>query len=127
MKVRLFFILLVAASFAACFPSFAQKKELPAVNVSKMPSSVEEFIALRNSYFQNTSPKNGYALPKALQIKAVSNPYSGKKDAGDFKIYIACSGADSDRPIRLKRNNRGLWKAHEFSSLLPEVEEDDDF
>jgi len=203
MKVRLFFLLLVAASFAACFPSFAQKKELPTVNVSKIPSSVEEFIALRdkigktpeggatvfivalklyaenpelglpcltiainrqrlskgkggykgyvpaqtdlslikrikekpylaNSYFQNTSPKNGYALPKALQIKAVSNPYSGNKDAGDFKIYIACSGADSDRPIRLKRNNRGIWKAHEFSSLLlgirpPEVQEDDDF
>lgn len=203
MKVYIFFLLLLVTTFVTCPAAFAQKKQLPIVNVPKMPGSVEEFITLRdkiaktpeggatvfivalklyaenpelglpcltiainrerlsqgkggykgyvpsqgdmflikrikdkpylaNSYFQETSPKNGYVLPKILNVKAVSNPYSGKKDAGDYKIFISCSGADSDRPIRLKRNNRGVWKAHEFSSLLvgirpPEVQEDDDF
>ncbi len=29
-----------------------------------------------------------------------------------------CTGAATPRPVTLKRNDRGVWKAYEWSSLL---------
>ncbi|WP_167882958.1 DUF6935 domain-containing protein [Leptospira barantonii] len=31
---------------------------------------------------------------------------------------IRLSGADTPRPVTLKKNAKGVWKAREFSSLL---------
>lgn len=70
------------------------------------------------SYVQGTDPALGYRLPDPpFQIRLSKNPYSGDVDAGPYKVFVACSGADSPRPVTLQRNNRGLWKAVEWSSL----------
>ena len=74
---------------------------------------------LPRSYIEGATPGNGYALIGAPYVVMCSdNPYSGDLDSGTYKIFVACSGADSPRPITLKRNNRGFWKASEWSSLL---------
>ena len=84
------------------------------------------------SYFQNTSPQIGYALPAApFTFAFKSDSYSPAEESGEQKIFIYCSGADSPRPISLRRNNRGIWKAYGWSSLLmgiraPIKELDDD-
>ena len=36
---------------------------------------------------------------------------------GQAKFFLRCGGADTPRPVTLARNNAGLWKVIEFSSL----------
>lgn len=38
-------------------------------------------------------------------------------EPGQAKLFVACGGADRPRPIQLARNNAGLWKVVNFSSL----------
>ncbi|MDP3278960.1 MAG: hypothetical protein Q8Q09_27455 [Deltaproteobacteria bacterium] len=68
------------------------------------------------SYLQNTSPLSSYALPEAPYLVAVRVA----KDAiqGDrAKVFVHSTGSDSPRPLSLKRNDKGLWKVTEWSSL----------
>ena len=84
------------------------------------------------SYFLDTSPESGYRLPEPpLRIECRSGPYSGDVDNGTYRVFVTSSGAPSARPVTLHRNQRGFWKAYEWSSLLlgvlsPSVREPDD-
>jgi hypothetical protein len=74
---------------------------------------------MANSYIQGTSVNNAYALGKPpYRIRCFANPYSGKAEDGQIKVFVNCTGASSDRPITLLRNEQGIWKAKEFSSLV---------
>lgn len=74
---------------------------------------------LPRSYLSGCTPENGYALPDApYAIECSSNPYSGDEASGEFKVFVKCSGAASPRPVSLRRDPQGLWKAREWSSLL---------
>lgn len=82
------------------------------------------------SYIAGTSHKKGYATKAPFKIKFMRNKYS-KLSNGDIKVFVYCTGADSPRPCRLRKNNRGLWKVVEFSSLVvgmrkPPSKDDDD-
>jgi hypothetical protein len=84
------------------------------------------------SYIQGAAPENGYTLPEPpYSMCFATNPYSGDPDSGTFKVFVACSGAASARPVTLKRNDHGLWKASEWSTLIVgiqaprQVQEDD--
>ena len=82
------------------------------------------------SMFQGTSPANGYALPAfPLTLKFKVQPGDLKESEG--KIFVHTTGADSPKPMRLRRNDKGLWKAVEWSSFQgncrpPVVAENDD-
>lgn len=84
------------------------------------------------SYVVGTAPEDGYRLPQLpCRFHISRNAYSGDDDSGQVKVFIACSGAALPRPITLKRNARGVWKAVEWSSLMmgvvsPSPEADDD-
>jgi hypothetical protein len=74
---------------------------------------------LAASYVRGATPQNGYALPKLpWQIACTTNPYSGNRDEGPFKVFVACSGAASPRPVSLRRDSEGRWRPYEWSSLL---------
>ena len=78
---------------------------------------------LPRSYIEGAMPENGYTLAGPPYVVTCSdNPYSGDINSGTYKVFVTCSGANSPRPITLKRNNRGFWKASEWSSLLVGVE-----
>lgn len=71
------------------------------------------------SYFLGTDPKHSYRLPvPPYQFEISDNPHSGDPESGVYKVFVRSSGAASPRPVTLKRNNRGIWKAVEWSSLL---------
>lgn len=71
------------------------------------------------SYFDGTSPSDGYALPDAPPAMTfTSNDYSGDEGSGRFKVFIRCSGADSPRPVTCMQQEDGTWAALEWSSLL---------
>jgi hypothetical protein len=71
------------------------------------------------SYVQGAIPENGYALPDPPYPFAFqSNPHSGDEASGEYKVFIVSSGADSARPLTLRRDEEGIWRAREWSSLL---------
>ncbi len=72
---------------------------------------------LASCYILGTSPSNGYALPSSYKLEITRNRYSKGSD-GSIKVFVKCSGADSPRPLRMKKNNRGIWKVKSASSLF---------
>jgi hypothetical protein len=82
-------------------------------------SQLQQNPHLPRSYFKGTSPENQYTLPSGrLEINCSTNPYSGNAADGKLKVFTVSTGADSPRPMVVKRNDKGLWKADEWSSLL---------
>jgi hypothetical protein len=84
---------------------------------------------LARSYIQATTPQDGYMLPEELEITISKNIHSTISE-DRVKVFIHSTGADTPRPVTLQRNNRGIWKAAELSSLFvgvrPPVETVDD-
>ena len=81
-------------------------------------------------YIAGTNYKNAYKLgsaPYKIEISRVA-----KKGAGKVMLYIRTTSGNMPRPIGFKRNNRGVWKAYQVSSLfigvskLPPRNTDDD-
>lgn len=68
------------------------------------------------SYAQGTRFEDGYALPAAITMK-VRVQGNSELAPDRAKVYVHSTGADSPRPVTLHRNDKGLWKAHEWSSL----------
>lgn len=83
------------------------------------------------SYVQGTSPVSHYTLPSGpLRFSFTTNNYTVISPT-ELRMFIASTGADTPRPLRLKRNSAGLWKVAEFSSLVvgvrpPEKPDTDD-
>ncbi len=73
---------------------------------------------LPNSYISGSSPENGYEVKLPYAFEFMSNPSSGDVASGTYKIFVKCSGDDSPRSLTLKKNNRGLWKASEWNSIV---------
>ena len=70
------------------------------------------------SYFLGAAPERGYALPDPpYRFRLCRNVYSESPGTGRVKVFVVSSGAASPRPVTLERNDRGLWKAVEWSSL----------
>ncbi|MEZ4329684.1 MAG: hypothetical protein R3B40_30920, partial [Polyangiales bacterium] len=73
---------------------------------------------IARSYLVGTSPEHGYALPIGpLTVRVRDQQVPGESVGDVAKRFVHCSGADSPRPIGLRRNNRGLFKATSWSSL----------
>lgn len=74
---------------------------------------------LPRAYVRGARPENGYRLPNPPYIlEFTRNPYSGDPAAGQVKVFVVCSGAASPRPVTVHRNDQGVWKAAEWSSLV---------
>lgn len=74
----------------------------------------KEYLA--NSYFSGSSPSNNYTPEKPYSVKVSYNNYSYAQE-GYVKVFIASSGADSPRPITLRKKGN-KWYLWEYSSIL---------
>lgn len=72
---------------------------------------------LARSYLTGTTPEDGYTAPATRTVQLTRNTSSVVSE-DRIKVFVACTGADTPRPITLLRNNRGVWKALEYSSLF---------
>ncbi|MCO5168272.1 MAG: hypothetical protein M9894_18175 [Planctomycetes bacterium] len=106
-----------------------RNKQLRNAALSSLKSNLGPRPYLPNSYVDGTSHESGYVLPQGpLKIR-----FKTEEDHGDrSKVFVYCSGADMARPITLKVNDKGAWKAWEWSSLevgirKPTVVKDDPF
>jgi hypothetical protein len=73
------------------------------------------------AYIKGTSPDKQYAASLPYVFSIAQNKYSVQSD-GTIKVYVDCSGASYPRPIRMKKNDKGVWKAVEFSSMFLDVQ-----
>ena len=72
-----------------------------------------------HSYIEGATPENGYQLPEPpYRLGFSRNPYSGEESSGRVKVFVACSGASTPRPVTLKQDSDGIWRGHEWSSLV---------
>ena len=70
------------------------------------------------SYFFGAVPGNNYDIGDLpFVIETSTNKYSEISE-DEIRLFVACSGAGSPRPVRVERNSSGLWKVDEFSSLV---------
>ena len=87
-------------------------------DMSLIKSQMKNDKLIPNSYIKGATTKNHYKVKLPYVYEFSSNKYSGSIEKGDFKLFVACSGASSPRPIRMKKNNRGIWKTSSWSSVL---------
>jgi hypothetical protein len=80
----------------------------------------ERYKHCARSYAVGATPENRYTFdPAAVTLRFKKQDHAvGTIESGTYKVFVCTSGADSCRPITLKRNKHGVWKADEMSSLL---------
>lgn len=89
----------------------------------KQPSGLRDFKDrngakphIARSMFAGTKPENGYELPAfPLQLTFQDRPETIKDT--EAKVFIVTSGADTPKPLQLRKNDKGIWKANEWSSF----------
>lgn len=98
---------------------------------NRIKTQKERYPYVANSYFKSANPKNKYTVSFPAEMEFSTNAYSGNIADGNIKMFVKSSGADSARPIRMVKNNKGYWKASEWSTIVmgikkPVEELDDD-
>jgi hypothetical protein len=73
------------------------------------------------SYIKGATVNNGYEIgqpPYKIEIERTA-------DAGDgmVKVFVRTSGADTARPITMRKNDAGVWKGFEYSSIFVSVKQ----
>ncbi len=86
---------------------------------------------LAGIYIEGTKAKTAYVLPqKPPYILRFAQATVSDKD--EITLYVVTTSGNRPRPVKLKKNNRGIWKAIGFSSLFvgamkaPKYQVDDD-
>jgi len=87
-------------------------------DMSLIKSQLKKNNRIPNSYIEGATPKNNYKVKLPYVYKFSSNRYSGDRAKGEFKVFVKCYGADSPRPVRLRKNDKGIWKATSWSSVI---------
>lgn len=73
-----------------------------------------------NSYVKGATPDNGYLVPDIMNFEVDTYFQPGeepKEDSTRIRMFVKCSGADSARPVQMKRDDKGEWRMFEWSSL----------
>ena len=120
-----------AAFCVAAFNRYPQSKEdcFAMIDLLRGPKPMndmdKQFISDRfrdkdyvpRSYFAGASPDNNYtpAEPYTLTVTADAHSFDEENMA---RLYVSSGGADSPRPITLRKAKDGGWYLWEYSSVL---------
>ena len=72
---------------------------------------------LPTAYFEGATPQNGYAPRAPYVLNVLSDPRPQDIEPGYLRVYLKTSGADSPRPMRLRKKGEN-WVLWEYSSIL---------
>jgi hypothetical protein len=101
--------------------------QLRASDIWLLHSQIKDKPYIARSNVKGATPDNGYQLPESSYAFEFSdNPHSGDPEIGIYKVFVTSSGASSPRPVTVKRNDQGIWKAYEWSTLIVGVQEPDE-
>ncbi len=80
------------------------------------------------AYLKGAKAENGYKVAPPYVVTVSRNRYSGSEASGQVKVFLHLAGG-RPRPVTMKVNSRGLWKASLVSSLflpVPKPQKPDD-
>jgi hypothetical protein len=98
-------------------------RQLSNASLQRIRAQIRGRDYVARSYISGTTPEDGYQLSGApYTIECLRNVHSGDPASGKCKVFVVSSGADSPRPVTLARNENGIWKAIEWSSLIVGVQ-----
>ncbi len=92
--------------------------EIDRMSMSRLKEQMRQYPYVANSYFEGAHSDNAYTFNFPATVICSENAYSGDANGDSFKIFVKSSGADSPRPISMAKNNRGVWKASEWSTII---------
>lgn len=72
------------------------------------------------AYLKGASPQNDYRVSAPFTVVTRRQRNSGEDSSGKVKIFLDVAGF-RPRPITLQRNDKGIWKALECSSMFLNV------
>ncbi len=72
------------------------------------------------AYVVGATSENNYEVPLPYSFEMSRNK-SSEISEDMIKVFVSCYGTSYPRPVTLKKNNRGIWKAYELSSLFLDV------
>jgi hypothetical protein len=93
-------------------------------------AQIDLFPFLGKIYVNGTKTADGYTLPKGPLAFTVTEVRLQKD--GSAKVFVATTSGNMPRPLTLAKNDKGLWKVTEASSMfvgpsaLPPVKETDE-
>lgn len=72
------------------------------------------------SYFEGATPANDYQPVAPYTLEISENQYSYDQQ-GMAKLFVKSGGADSPRPLQLRKAKDGKWYLWEYSSVLLDI------
>ncbi|MCB9033302.1 MAG: hypothetical protein H6553_05655 [Chitinophagales bacterium] len=82
---------------------------------STLSTQISSYPKTPYIYMKGATPSNNYTPTLPITIEMYADPINTTTTYA--KIFIYTQGADSPRPLHLKKEN-GIWKVSNFSSLL---------
>ena len=69
------------------------------------------------AYFDGATPENTYTPSQPLTLQVLTDPRPQDVEDGYLRVFLKTAGADSPRPIKLRRKGEN-WYLWEYSSIL---------
>lgn len=88
-------------------------------NFSLQQTNSKKYIP--HSYVKGANVSNGYDLGNLPYRITIERSVDGGD--GTVKVFVVTSGADTARPITMKKNDAGMWKGFEYSSIFVGVKQ----
>lgn len=90
----------------------------PAAGFKFLLPKLEKDARVARCYAEGVKTESDYVLPAPPYRFRFKTDKRGPPGPGQVKLFGVCAGADTPRPITLKVNDKGLWKAKEASSFF---------
>lgn len=74
------------------------------------------------AYVRGANAQNRYAVAAPYVVSTYRQRNSGTEESGRVKVFVELSGGFRPRPVTLQRNDKGIWKVLECSSMFLNVE-----
>jgi hypothetical protein len=85
-------------------------------------SQIGKEAHIPNSYIVGASPAKAYKVMLPYYYQFTKDISSGDPKSGKVKLFVKCFGADGPRTITMIQNDKGIWKASQWSSILVGVQ-----
>ncbi len=72
------------------------------------------------AYVEGATAENGYQVAAPYKYVLSRNRFSGEESSGTVKVFVNTFGVNP-RPLTMKRNDKGVWKVQEASSIFVAV------
>lgn len=69
------------------------------------------------AYFDGAVPENNYTPSQPLTLQVLADPRPQDVEDGYLRVFLKTAGADSPRPVKLRRKGEN-WYLWEYSSIL---------